>query len=108
MLSSHQVDLCDPHSAAEVLLKIASLYSEEPETKTAVLETFGNFMLTQQLNTLNYLRVTSVIFIGMFCIVLSYHRCCVEEAALCFSLPLVLLPLHTAGHDGTHEGTRAR
>lgn len=27
--------------AADVLLKIASLYSEEPETKTAVLETTG-------------------------------------------------------------------
>ncbi|XP_031699549.1 ran GTPase-activating protein 1b isoform X1 [Anarrhichthys ocellatus] len=34
-----QVDASDPHKAAEVLLKIASLYSEEPETKTAVLET---------------------------------------------------------------------
>ncbi|KAK5850516.1 hypothetical protein PBY51_001391 [Eleginops maclovinus] len=34
-----QVDASDPHTAAEVLLKIASLYSEEPETKTAVLET---------------------------------------------------------------------
>ncbi|XP_070782955.1 ran GTPase-activating protein 1b [Enoplosus armatus] len=34
-----QVDASDPHRAADVLLKIASLYSEEPETKTAVLET---------------------------------------------------------------------
>ncbi|KAM6899127.1 ran GTPase-activating protein 1-like [Lycodopsis pacificus] len=34
-----QVDASDPHKAAEVLLKIASLYSEEPETKSAVLET---------------------------------------------------------------------
>ncbi|XP_049419762.1 ran GTPase-activating protein 1b [Epinephelus fuscoguttatus] len=34
-----QVDASDPHKAADVLLKIASLYSEEPETKTAVLET---------------------------------------------------------------------
>ncbi|XP_075949346.1 ran GTPase-activating protein 1b [Anarhichas minor] len=34
-----QVDASDTHKAAEVLLKIASLYSEEPETKTAVLET---------------------------------------------------------------------
>uniref|UniRef100_A0A8C3B2L2 Ran GTPase activating protein 1b n=1 Tax=Cyclopterus lumpus TaxID=8103 RepID=A0A8C3B2L2_CYCLU len=36
---SHQVDASDPHKAADILLKIASLYSEEPETKTAVLET---------------------------------------------------------------------
>ncbi|KAK9530704.1 hypothetical protein VZT92_012192 [Zoarces viviparus] len=34
-----QVDASDPYKAAEVLLKIASLYSEEPETKSAVLET---------------------------------------------------------------------
>ncbi|XP_040885453.1 ran GTPase-activating protein 1b isoform X2 [Toxotes jaculatrix] len=33
-----QADASDPHKAAEVVLKIASLYSEEPETKTAVLE----------------------------------------------------------------------
>ncbi|XP_073346511.1 ran GTPase-activating protein 1b [Pagrus major] len=36
---SRQVDPSDPHMAADVLLKIASLYSEEPETKIAVLET---------------------------------------------------------------------
>ncbi|KAM8730129.1 ran GTPase-activating protein 1b isoform 1-T2 [Acanthopagrus schlegelii] len=36
---SRQVDPSDPHMAADVLLKIASLYSEESETKTAVLET---------------------------------------------------------------------
>ncbi|KAJ4941485.1 hypothetical protein JOQ06_011364 [Pogonophryne albipinna] len=34
-----QVHASDPHTAAEILLKISSLYSEEPETKTAVLET---------------------------------------------------------------------
>ncbi|XP_029311348.1 ran GTPase-activating protein 1b [Cottoperca gobio] len=34
-----QVDSSDPHKAADVLLKIASLYSEDPETKAAVLET---------------------------------------------------------------------
>ncbi|KAM3592368.1 uncharacterized protein V6R79_017402 [Siganus canaliculatus] len=34
-----QVDASDPHKAAGVLLKIASLYSEESETRTAVLET---------------------------------------------------------------------
>lgn len=34
-----QVDVSAPHEAADFLLKIASLYSEEPETKTAVLET---------------------------------------------------------------------
>lgn len=33
------VDTSDPRKAADVLLKIASLYSEEPETKVAVLET---------------------------------------------------------------------
>ena len=38
---SHQVHASDPHTAAETLLKISSLYSEEPETKTAVLETIG-------------------------------------------------------------------
>uniref|UniRef100_A0A8D3A1Y1 Ran GTPase-activating protein 1 n=1 Tax=Scophthalmus maximus TaxID=52904 RepID=A0A8D3A1Y1_SCOMX len=36
-----QVDASDPHKAADVLLKIASLYNEEPETKTAVLETIA-------------------------------------------------------------------
>lgn len=36
---SRQVDPSDPHMAADVLLKITSLYNEEPETKTAVLET---------------------------------------------------------------------
>lgn len=39
-----QVDVCDPHKAACVLLKIASLYSEEPETKTAVLETIDGLL----------------------------------------------------------------
>ncbi|KAF3853276.1 hypothetical protein F7725_013964 [Dissostichus mawsoni] len=34
-----EVHASDPHTAAEILLKISSLYSEEPETKTAVLET---------------------------------------------------------------------
>ncbi|XP_035515344.1 ran GTPase-activating protein 1b [Morone saxatilis] len=34
-----QVAASDPHKGADVLLKIASLYSEDPETKTAVLET---------------------------------------------------------------------
>ncbi|XP_008299154.1 ran GTPase-activating protein 1-like isoform X1 [Stegastes partitus] len=34
-----QVDASEPHEAADVLLKIGSLYSEDPETKTAVLET---------------------------------------------------------------------
>ncbi|XP_039990283.1 ran GTPase-activating protein 1b [Xiphias gladius] len=34
-----QVDASDPYKAADGLLKIASLYNEEPETKTAVLET---------------------------------------------------------------------
>lgn len=41
LLLPHQVDTSDPHKAADVLLKIASLYSEEPEAKTAVLETTG-------------------------------------------------------------------
>ncbi|TKS90100.1 Ran GTPase-activating protein 1 [Collichthys lucidus] len=34
-----QVDVSDPHKAADVFLKIASLYKEDPEIKTAVLET---------------------------------------------------------------------
>lgn len=34
-----QVNASDPQKAADILLKIASLYSEDPETKTAVLET---------------------------------------------------------------------
>ncbi|XP_047465970.1 ran GTPase-activating protein 1b [Mugil cephalus] len=34
-----QVDASDPHKAAEVLLKISSLYSEDQEVQTAVLET---------------------------------------------------------------------
>lgn len=38
---SHQVDVSDPHKAADVFLKIASLYKEEPEIKTAVLGTIG-------------------------------------------------------------------
>uniref|UniRef100_A0A8D3A216 Ran GTPase activating protein 1b n=1 Tax=Scophthalmus maximus TaxID=52904 RepID=A0A8D3A216_SCOMX len=39
-----QVDASDPHKAADVLLKIASLYNEEPETKTAVLETIDDVL----------------------------------------------------------------
>lgn len=34
-----QVDASEPHNAADVLLKIGSLYNEDPETKTVVLET---------------------------------------------------------------------
>ncbi|XP_030610796.1 ran GTPase-activating protein 1b [Archocentrus centrarchus] len=34
-----EVDASEPHKAAELLLKIASLYSDDPETKTAVLDT---------------------------------------------------------------------
>lgn len=34
-----EVDASEPHKAADVLLKIASLYSDDPETKTAVLDT---------------------------------------------------------------------
>lgn len=34
-----QVDPSDPHKAADIFLKIASLYSEDPETKMAVFET---------------------------------------------------------------------
>uniref|UniRef100_UPI0037E85CA3 ran GTPase-activating protein 1b n=1 Tax=Semicossyphus pulcher TaxID=241346 RepID=UPI0037E85CA3 len=34
-----QVDASDPHKASEVLLNIASLYSEDQETKAAVFET---------------------------------------------------------------------
>lgn len=37
-----QVDASDPTEAVDVFLKIASLYSEDPETKAAVLETIGN------------------------------------------------------------------
>ncbi|XP_029953558.1 ran GTPase-activating protein 1b [Salarias fasciatus] len=33
-----QVDASEPHEAADVFLKVASLYSEDPELKTAVLE----------------------------------------------------------------------
>lgn len=33
--------MSDPHKAADMLLKIASLYNEEPETKTAVFEVVG-------------------------------------------------------------------
>ncbi|KAM7382016.1 hypothetical protein PAMA_012742 [Pampus argenteus] len=39
-----QVDASDPNKAADVLLKIASLYSEEPETKMAVLETIDEVL----------------------------------------------------------------
>ncbi|XP_034427057.1 ran GTPase-activating protein 1b isoform X1 [Hippoglossus hippoglossus] len=39
-----QIDVSDPHEAADVLLKIASLYGEEPETKTAVLETIDDVL----------------------------------------------------------------
>nr|XP_019938462.1 PREDICTED: ran GTPase-activating protein 1-like [Paralichthys olivaceus]XP_019938463.1 PREDICTED: ran GTPase-activating protein 1-like [Paralichthys olivaceus] len=39
-----QIDVSDPHEAADVLLKIASLYNEEPETKTAVLETIDDVL----------------------------------------------------------------
>lgn len=37
----NQVNPSDPHKAADMLLKIASLYNEEPETKTAVFEIVG-------------------------------------------------------------------
>ncbi|KAG7474009.1 ran GTPase-activating protein 1-like [Solea senegalensis] len=40
----HQVDVSDPHKSADVLLKVASLYGEEPETKTAVLETIDDVL----------------------------------------------------------------
>lgn len=36
-----QVDPLDSHKAADVLLKIASLYNEDSETKTAVFEIVG-------------------------------------------------------------------
>uniref|UniRef100_UPI003AAB4FB7 ran GTPase-activating protein 1b n=1 Tax=Centroberyx gerrardi TaxID=166262 RepID=UPI003AAB4FB7 len=39
-----QVDLSDPDKAADILLKISSVYSEEPETKTAVLETIDSVL----------------------------------------------------------------
>lgn len=32
------------------------------------------------------------------------HRCNVEEAPLWLHPPVILLPLHTAGHDGTTQG----
>ncbi|XP_077407280.1 ran GTPase-activating protein 1b [Vanacampus margaritifer] len=35
-----EVNILDPHKAVEVLLKVASLYSEEPVAKATVLETF--------------------------------------------------------------------
>ncbi|XP_077481251.1 ran GTPase-activating protein 1b [Stigmatopora argus] len=35
-----EVNILEPHQAVDVLIKVASLYSEEPEAKTAVLETF--------------------------------------------------------------------
>ncbi|CAL1604866.1 unnamed protein product [Knipowitschia caucasica] len=35
----HLVDTSNPHKSAELLLKVASLYSDEPEAKDAVLET---------------------------------------------------------------------
>lgn len=37
----NQVNPSDPHQAADMLLKMASLYNEEPETKTAVFEIVG-------------------------------------------------------------------
>nr|XP_057918182.1 ran GTPase-activating protein 1b [Doryrhamphus excisus]XP_057918183.1 ran GTPase-activating protein 1b [Doryrhamphus excisus]XP_057918184.1 ran GTPase-activating protein 1b [Doryrhamphus excisus] len=39
-----EVDTADPHKSADVLLKVASLYSEEPVTKTTVLETFDTLL----------------------------------------------------------------
>uniref|UniRef100_A0A8C7WY60 Ran-GTPase activating protein 1 C-terminal domain-containing protein n=1 Tax=Oryzias sinensis TaxID=183150 RepID=A0A8C7WY60_9TELE len=39
-----QVEASELHQAAEVLLKIGSLYSEEPETKSLVLQTFGEVL----------------------------------------------------------------
>lgn len=35
------MEASDPLKAADLLLKIASLYSDEPETKEAVFETVG-------------------------------------------------------------------
>ncbi|KAM6897514.1 ran GTPase-activating protein 1b [Xenentodon cancila] len=37
---SHQVDVSEPIKAADVILKIGSVYSDDPTAKTAVLETF--------------------------------------------------------------------
>lgn len=37
-----QVDASNPTMAVDVFLKVSSLYSEDPETKAAVLETIGN------------------------------------------------------------------
>lgn len=39
-----QVEVSDPHKAAELLLKVASLYSDEQETKDAVLEAIDAVM----------------------------------------------------------------
>ncbi|XP_003961408.3 ran GTPase-activating protein 1b [Takifugu rubripes] len=41
----HQVDPSDPHKAADVLLKIASLYNEDSETKTAVFEIVDSLLM---------------------------------------------------------------
>lgn len=41
----------------------------------------------------------------MFCIPVFCHRRFVDEGHLSVVLPFVLLPLHTAGHDGTPEGS---
>ena len=53
LLLSHQIDVSDPHEAADYLLKIASLYGEEPETKTAVLETIGEYHATVALSLIH-------------------------------------------------------
>lgn len=38
----------------------------------------------------------------------SCHRLFADEAPLFFMLPFILLPLHTAGHDGTPKGRDLR
>ncbi|KAJ0015732.1 hypothetical protein NQD34_014022 [Periophthalmus magnuspinnatus] len=39
-----QVETSDPHKAAELLMKVAALYHDEPEAKEAVLETIDGVM----------------------------------------------------------------
>lgn len=119
LLSSCQVDAFDPYMAADAFLKIASLYSEEPGTRTAVLETIGKYNApvlhsvkcppptqhhhqTALYSSFCWCRVMlmgTLLPCAVF-ILVSLHRCCAEEAPLCLRLSVLLLPFHTSGHDG--------
>lgn len=104
----NQVNPSDPLKAADMLLKMASLYSEEPETKTAVFEIVGKWngakpWISHQLLLFFQNLLLWVTWLWMFCALFPTRRFA-DEAPLSFMLPFIPLPLHSDGRDGTPEG----